>query len=254
MKHYYRWINVIGLIVMLVINFAAQRGSIGGQTTAEVSAKYPVLITPAGYTFMIWLLIYAFLIGFVTYSFTRKGKESKISETIGPYFLLSCLFNSSWIILWQFEKINSSVFMMLALLITLVVIYITTQKYIVSQKRKLNYWLVSVPFSLYLGWICVATIVNIAVALLANQWDGLGVSEIGWTIIMLVVATLLAVGIGFRNIDPIAVLVFVWAFIGIAVEQHATPAVANTPLVFAIFLFLIAIFLFTKKWRKTAIS
>jgi len=250
MKHNYKWINLIGLIAMLVINFAAQRGSIGGQTTAEVSAKYPVLITPAGYTFMIWLLIYAFLIGFVIYSFTRKGKESKVSETIGPYFFLSCVFNSTWIILWQYEKINSSVFIMLALLITLIVIYITTQKNVVSHKNKLNYWLVSVPFSLYLGWICVATIVNISIALYANQWEGWGVSEIGWTIIMLVVATLLALGIGIRNIDPIAVLVFVWAFIGIGVKQQATPAVANTAFVLAVFLFLIAIVLTIQRWRK----
>lgn len=250
MKHNYRWINLIGLILMLVINFAAQRGNIGGQTTAEVSAKYPVLITPAGYTFMIWLLIYAFLIGHVIYSFTRKGKESKVSETIGMYFFLSCVFNSAWIILWQYEKINSSVFIMLGLLITLIVLYITTQKYVASHTNKLNYWLVSVPFSLYLGWICVATILNIAVALYANQWNGWGVSDVSWSIIMLVVGTILAVAIGTRNIDPIAVLVFVWAFIGICVNQQSTPTVANTALVLAVFLFLVAIVLVILRWRK----
>ncbi|WP_337102924.1 tryptophan-rich sensory protein [Paenibacillus sp. YIM B09110] len=230
-----RVLNALGLILVLVMNVLADKLPLGGKTTGELSAQYPVLIMPAGYAFGIWLVIYALLIAFVVYSFTNRGRESKSVQAVGIYFVLSCIFNVGWLLAWHYEYVNSSVFIMLALLLSLIAIYLRINSSIVrTAATTSDRWLVRLPFSLYLGWICVATIVNVACALYAAEWQGFGLSEETWAIIMLSVAFLLALWIGVTKRDPVFMLVFVWAFVAIFVkQQQAHSAVAVTAILFA---------------------
>ncbi|MGO4542169.1 tryptophan-rich sensory protein [Paenibacillus sp. 2TAB19] len=230
-----RVLNAAALVLVIVMNVLADRLPLGGKTTGELSAQYPVLITPAGYAFGIWLVIYALLIAFVVYSFTKRGRKSKAVQAVGIYFILSCLFNVAWLLAWHYEYVNSSVFIMLALLLSLIAIYLRinssgVRTAAISSDR----WLVRLPFSLYLGWISVATIVNIACALYAAEWQGFGLSEETWAIIMLSVAFVLAIWVGATRRDPVFMLVFVWAFVAIFVkQQQAHTAVAITAIVLA---------------------
>ncbi|CAM4185613.1 hypothetical protein FHS16_000119 [Paenibacillus endophyticus] len=217
MKNSFRWLNTIGLAAVLIVNGLAQWLPINDKTTGELSAKYPVLFTPAPYAFSIWSVIYLLLIGFVAYQLIPKGANSQIVQRIGPWFLISCLLNVAWILVWHYEKLGSSVFVMLALLLSLVSIYTAVRKGKQAPTWGERY-LIRLPFSIYLGWISTATIVNITVALSATDWNGFGLSDVIWTIILLVIATLLAVTIGFAYLDPAFILVFIWSFIAIAVK------------------------------------
>jgi len=247
MKNLIRWLNVVGLSAVLVVNGLAQWLPINGKTTGEISAKYPVLITPAPYAFSIWSIIYLLLIGFVIYQFNPRAAKSKNVQNIGPWFMISCLFNVAWILLWHYEKLTSSVFIMLALLISLIVIYTAIRKD-KQPPNPVERLLVRLPFSIYLGWICVATIVNEAVVLYAAGWDGLGLSDAAWTIILLIAASLLAIVIGFKFVDPAFILVFVWSFIAIAVKQDQQPEVSLSAYIAAGILMIIAIVI----WVQTS--
>lgn len=251
MKWNYKWLNLLALAAVLIVNFLAERLPLGGKTTGEISAQYPVLIAPAGYAFSIWLVIYALLIGFVIYGFTKTAEESGRVQEIGIFFLLSCLFNIAWLFFWHYEKITGSVFIMFGLLLTLIVIYLRVNDRCHDPLTGAERWLVRLPFRIYLGWICVATIVNVSSALYASEWDRFGLSDTVWTIIMLIVATLLASLLGLSFTDPAVVLVFIWAFIAIAVKQQAYPTIATTSMVLAALLALLVLFLVFQKRRHS---
>jgi hypothetical protein len=108
---------------------------------------------------------------------------------------------------------------------------------------------VQLPFSLYLGWISVATIVNISVVLYANDWSGWGLTNEAWTIIMLVVAAGLAVWMGSRYVDPVYIAVFVWAFVAIGASVRATANIQIGAWVLAAALFIYALTLLRKLVR-----
>lgn len=250
MQRIYRWINLIGLIIVIIVNLLADLLPLGGKTTGQISAQYPVLIVPAGYAFSIWTIIYLLLIGFVIYSFTKKSRESGVIQDIGVFFVLTCIFNSGWLFAWHYEKLVCSVFVMFALLLSLIVIYIRVNARGNQSFTEADYWFVRLPFSIYLGWICVASIVNVASVLYAYNWDGFGLSDTTWTIIMLSIATLLAIWIGFGYTDPAIVLVFVWALAAIAVKQQANAVVANTSLVYTFLLAICVLYLVIRKVKK----
>ena len=94
-----------------------------------------------------------------------------------------------------------------------------------SERLALN-----LPFSVYLGWITVATVANITVQLLEWGVNG-GAAAPLWTIIAIVAALAIGLTVLLRRGDVPFTLVLVWAFIGIAVKQWgAVPAVAVTAL------------------------
>ncbi len=224
MTNPYRWWNAAGLVLMLAINALAVWLPLGGKTTGELSAQYPVLITPAPYAFSIWSLIYLLLIGFVIYPFTARGKQSPLTARIGPWFFISCLMNAGWIVVWHYEFLSSSVFIMFALLLSLIAVYVPVRRQ-PPVPTSADRALVLLPFSIYLGWISNATIVNVTVVLHAANWNGLGLSAEAWTIILLAAALLLALAIGFFHRDPFFMLVFVWSFIAIGVKDGQPDAV-----------------------------
>lgn len=218
----FRWLNAFGLAVVIAVNYLADRIPIGGKTTGEIAAEYPVLIQPAPYAFGIWLVIYALLTGFILYSFTPQGRESRAVASVNPYFLYSCFFNVAWIFAWHALKITSSVIIIFALLASIAAIYSRVRSKSAPPPSKADRLWVRLPFSVYLGWICVASIVNVAVALYAAGWESYGLSAETWTLIMLTITVLLALGIGLRYRDSFVMAIFVWAIIAIGVANQAT--------------------------------
>lgn len=204
--------NIIGYIFVVLINFLANYLPINGKRTGEISDSLPVLFTPAGYVFSIWILIYVLLGIWVLRQIPKSRRNEPVYKVSFPWFLLTCLFNGSWILVWHYELFTLSVIVMIALLLSLIILY-TKIKSIEPT------WLDSAPFSIYLGWISVATITNIAIVLTDIGWNGFGLSDPVWTIIMMFVAAILAITFRIRNHDWLYPLVFVWSFIGIAVKN-----------------------------------
>lgn len=207
-----RILNLIGFIYVITMNTLANALPLNGLTTGELSALYPNSFVPAGFTFSIWGIIYLFLLGFVIYQFDRRATNEV--NSIGPWFLVSCLANGSWIFTWHFMQISLSFFLMLVLLISLVKIYLSLG--VALQKvPPVKKWLIHVPFSLYVGWITVATIANATALLVSYGWTGGGVSEPTWAGIMVLIAALIGSSVISGRKDAFYGLVLLWAFWGI---------------------------------------
>jgi translocator protein len=213
-----RFGNIIAFIITLIINGAANTTLIGGRTTAEVSALYPTLITPAGYVFAIWGIIYFLLAVFLVYQILPSQQHNPFQKQISFLFILTCVFNVAWLFLWQNLYLAYSSILIVGYLLTLIAIYLRLNigKSNVSLREKLA---VQLPFSVYLGWVTIATIANISVTLVAANWDGFGLSLETWAVLVLVVALILDLIVIVTRRDIAYSLVFIWALVGIAVNQ-----------------------------------
>jgi translocator protein len=247
-----KWVNILAFILTVLVNgLAGSTTILGGKNTAQISDANPTLITPAGYVFSIWGIIYILLGVFVVFQALPSQKGKEFQKQVGWLFALGSLANIVWLFLWQFEYLSLSVILMFLLLATLILIYLRlgVGKSKVTMREKLA---VHLPFSVYLGWITIATIANISVTLVSINWDGFGISPEIWATIIIVVALLIALLVVATRKDVAYALVIIWAFVGIAVKQSANQTIVMLTEIGAaiIAIALVVTILFTKLRRK----
>jgi benzodiazapine receptor len=230
-------INLLATVATITINSLANALPINGQTTGEISDRFDVYFVPAGYVFSIWGLIYLSLGAFAIYQTLPAQRENPHLRRIGYLFALSCVANSAWIFLWHYEFFELTLVAMFGLLLSLIAVYLRLDigRARVSTAEK---WLVHIPFSIYLGWITVATIANVTTVLYYLNWDGWGIRPEIWAMIMLIVGAGIASAVSLSRGDVAYVLVIGWAFVGIAVKQADTPMVAITAWLMALIVLL----------------
>jgi hypothetical protein len=219
-------VNAVAVVLTIAVNGLASTTLLNGKTTGQVSDGIPALFTPAGYVFAIWGVIYLGLIAFAVYQALPSQRENPRLRSIGYIFALSCLANVAWLVFWQYEILPVTIVLMLVLLGSLIAIYLrlnVNRTQVPAGER----WTVHVPFSIYLGWITVATIANASALLYRLGWStgGLGISAAAWTVIVLVAAVAIAAAMSLTRGDLAYLVVLVWAFIGIAVKQTGSPTV-----------------------------
>ncbi|WP_172196724.1 tryptophan-rich sensory protein [Saccharibacillus qingshengii] len=245
----YKWLNAILLIATLAVNAMSTLLPLAGRDTREISDMYKNLLTPAGFAFSIWSVIYVLLIGFVIYAFVAERKGRASAAAPGPLFAISCVLNMAWLFCWHYLLIELSVVVMLLFLVVLILIYRRTRLH-GERLEVLDIVFVKLPFSMYLGWISVATIVNISALFTKHGFDGVGLGLTSWAIVMVIVAAALAFTIGFRFRDGVYPLVFAWALYAISVEQSDTVrAVELTALVASIVVALFGIWMLIRSVR-----
>jgi benzodiazapine receptor len=224
-SNFLRYANIIFFGLTVVVNsLAGGTTLIGGQVTAAVSDANPTLITPAGYVFSIWGVIYMLLGVFVVYQALPSQQGKEYQSKIGWLFVLSSLINIGWLFLWQFEYLSLSVVLMFLLLATLISIYVRLRigKSAVSLRVRLA---VQLPFSVYLGWITIASIANVAATLVSIGWDGFGISPETWAILVVAVALIITILMLFTRKDVAYSLVIIWALVGIGVKQSGNQTI-----------------------------
>jgi benzodiazapine receptor len=249
MKRFLPWINVVAVIVTLAVNGMANAIPLNGQNTGAISDKFLVYFVPAGYVFAIWGIIYIALIAFGVYQALPSQRENPRLARIGWLFALSCLANSAWIFLWHYEYFPLTVAVMLTLLLSLIAIYVRLDigRTPVTTIEK---WFIDIPFSIYLGWISVATIANITDLLYYWKWDGMGIDPQVWAVILLVAATLISLAMTLTRRDIAYLIVIIWAFAGIAVKQASTPLVANAAWIMTALVTVLLFGAIYPRWRK----
>jgi hypothetical protein len=205
-----KYLNLILFTGMIVMNYLANALPLNNRTTGELSDSFPNLFVPAGITFSIWGIIYLLLLIYCAIQFT--GQNQLIISKIGWFFAITCILNASWIIAWHFGKLPASLLIMLGILVALVYInqYIST----------LPLGFIKASFGIYLGWICIATIANVTALLVHYNWNGFGISDEIWTIIMISAGALIAVLSLYRLHNPFLGLAVIWAFIGIILKRQ----------------------------------
>lgn len=231
----------IAFLAIVTVNALANILPINGQTTGEISNRVPVLFTPAGYVFSIWSVIYILLAIWIAAFWIRYKKNRDLpSNAISYFFVLSAISNIVWLLLWHYEYFAWSVAAMVAYLIFLILLYLQYN----NSERKVSERL---PISVNMGWISVATIANVSYVLTFYSWGGWGLSNELWTVIMLTVATALALHVRFHHSDIPFAAVFVWAFIGIAVKHGLDEMLVTTASLFLSGVIVTGILLIKKK-------
>lgn len=218
MKRILQISNIIAFLLMVGINYFSNTGAINAETMASVSAEYENHFTPAGYAFSIWGLIYLALAGFVVFQLVSvKGREA--AEKIGWWFVISCGLNIAWIFAWLNHFTGLSVIIMILLLLSLIMIIFKTRMELDDEPLStiaFVWW----PFSFYSGWITVALIANTAAWLTSFGWTGFGISEVSWTIIMILIALLINILITWtRNMREFA-LVGAWGLVAVGIANR----------------------------------
>ncbi len=216
---------VVAVVAMIVVNALSESLPINNVGTGEISDQFPIFFVPAGYVFSIWGLIYLGMVAYAIYQALPSQRSNPHLRAIGGWFVLSCAANIAWIFLWHYLQFPLTLVVMLVLLGSLIAIY-RAQRAGGGTISTAERWAVRIPFSVYLGWISVATIANASQVLYQSHWGGLGIGDATWAVIMLGVATLLAGVMAIRQRDEAYLLVLVWAFVGIALKHAATPAVS----------------------------
>ena len=223
-------LNLLGFLGTVIVNALANILPISDITTGELSDLYPNLFVPAGLTFAIWGLIYVLLAIFVIYplmpSVRRDTQKVDFVRRIGPLFFISCLANIGWIFAWHYRILPLSLVLMLILLGSLLSIYLRLNigK---SQATKAERYLVHLPFSVYLGWITIATIANVTALLVNTGWTGWGLSEQFWALAVIVVGIAIALSILFTRRDISYCLVVDWALLGILLKRLSDTTVPD---------------------------
>lgn len=206
------WINGIFFLVTLVVNTLGGSGVINGLSQKEISDRYITLITPSPSTFSIWGVIYLLLLASVIVMIVKKDKDyyQKALGEISLLFRISCVLNAIWIIAFSFVLLELSVMLIFAFLIVLSIICMKLKKIHTE-----GYFLLPLTFGLYTGWLFIATVVNIAAALVKLKWKGFGMDNDIWAILMVIIAVILVFIVLQKNRNAVFPLPIAWAFLGI---------------------------------------
>lgn len=235
-------ITLAAIIGAFIVNVISNIFPLNGLSIGEISNTLfkNVLFIPANYAFAIWGLIYLGLFAFGIYQFLPSQKDDADLRNTGYLLVIASIAQSIWVYLFLSRLFVLSVVAMLLILLPLIGVYLRLEigNKPVSRQKK---WCIHRPISIYLSWISVATIVNVACALYFQGWNGWGISAQVWTVILLLIASAIAVAIVIQRRDIAYAGVTVWAILAIAIKHWNTPILRNTALALVIALTVIAI-------------
>lgn len=216
-----QFLVIIATIGVILINYLAGTGYINDKTPAYISDKYPTLLTPSGYAFSIWSLIYLGLIAFSIYQALPRNAER--FAKIRTIYIFNCAANCLWIYLWHYEQILPSLAVMFVILATLVYINLNVR----NLESATEFWIARIPFNIYFGWVTVATILNFTIALV---YLGVKTPDFVTTVlacVLLVVATILGAVMRIKFSNAAYPVTVAWALTAIAVKQSVQTAIVT---------------------------
>lgn len=224
---------VFSVVTMIVMNYLSNTGAFGGKTNGQISDKYHTLITPAGYAFSIWGIIFLGLLAFAIYQALPSQRTNIRFRAIGWLVVVNTLCNAIWSPLFNNEQIGVALLVIFVMLATSAMI---EQRLLMQLRIPLvapdldatlpespttpaETWLARIPFSIYFGWLTVATILNVAVYLKATEFDTQLLAESTWAAAILIVGMVIGAWVFNRFRSITYILVFAWAYVAIVVEQ-----------------------------------
>ena len=223
MKNTFRQIVVVlTILITITINALADALPINGLNTGKISDAFHVYFVPAGYVFAIWGIIYIGLIAYAVYQALPSQRQNPRLQATGWWVVLGGLANSMWIFLWHYEQFVGTLGAMLILLATLIAVYLRLG---IGQTKvsAAETWAVRIPFSVYLGWITVATVANVTDVLDFLRWSAFGIAPEIWFLIVLVAVLAISTLMSLNRRDVAYILVILWALVGIGYKFSAEP-------------------------------
>lgn len=193
----------------IAFNWLAAVGRVNGVSPSDISDKYPTPITPAGYAFSIWSVIYLGMIAFSIYQMLPRNAAR--FRSIRSLYIMTCALNCGWIYMWHSDQIAICLVLIFLLAVCLFLINLNLK----VTTGPGEYWLAKAPFSIYFGWVTAATLVNFAILLVqmnisVSPWLGIG---------LILFAAALGVILRIRLVNYLYPLAIAWALTAIGVKQ-----------------------------------
>ncbi len=243
--------TITAILGTFIVNVLSNVSPLNGLSIGEISNSVfsNVLLTPASYAFAIWGLIYLGLIALGIYQLLPAQRRNPTLMRMGYLLVWACLAQVIWVFLFLSRLFPLSLVAMLGILLPLILIYLRLGE---NQQRILRreQWFIHRPISVYLGWITVATVLNVALTLYDLNWGGWGISPSIWTTIAIIVSSAIATTAAIQRQDAAYTLVIVWALVAIAVKQQAVPIISITAIVAAIILAVMVLVIQSKKVER----
>lgn len=226
---------------MMILYALTDLGFMGPNPVGQTANYNEPLIVPAGYAFAIWGLIYLGLIIFPLYQLFTKKERHPLWKKVHIWFSLNVIGNGLWLVLASYDWLWLSVFIIIGMLISLYNINILLAK-IKGTGEALQYWFEEFVFHIYFAWITLATALNFSAALQFYEWNGFGVSENSWAIIILIIAAGISAMVFLKFKIKAYAFVVIWAFLALIVRHGNTSIVLSVLSGSVIILFLILFF------------
>ncbi len=206
-------ISLLLYIAVIAVNYSSAMGIINGMSQKAVSANYPTMITPAGFAFAIWGVIYLFILAALLLPFFKGRLNIKTLNKISVSFWVSCFINIAWTFAFSYNLIWLSAILIVALFINILIILIQIK---IVRGREKNFF--DVGFGLYGGWLCIASVVNFVAFLVSVKFDFWGNEKLFYTVLLVLFIIIAAL---FQKIheNPFFNLSIVWAFFAIIVKS-----------------------------------
>lgn len=229
----------LSFIAMTVFSIMANLMPLNGYTTSEISNRYTVLFSPAGYVSVIKIFIYIILGLWVYLQWKKRQAQQNITGVQTALFSFSALFNILWLYLWHYEYFTWSIIAILLMVLSLIGLYFTYPNW-------QNTWSGRIPISLFLAWESIIAFMNIAFLFTHNHWNFLSLSDPLWTVIALTVGTAAALHLRYHHDDYVFPIVYIWTFIGIAFKNGFDELLVSTAALFLSGVLLVGILLIKK--------
>ena len=217
-------LNFVTLAIVFIVNYLAVNLPLNHLTTKEISDSFDIYFVPAGYVFLIWILIYLGMLAFAIFRALPKQRNDERLAKIDAWFMLGNLANALWLFSFHYRQFLLALGFMIVLLVSLVKIFVKLE---IGKKRMAGpwMWVAEIPFSIYLGWVTVATIANVSQVLNYYHWDGFGISDQTWFLVVIAIIVIISSLMSFNRKAFEYNMVLVWALIGIAVKFPQVPLV-----------------------------
>ncbi len=229
----------LATILTIAGNGYANYARLNGFATGQISDNYPNFFVPAGYVFAIWGIIYLALVAYSIWQALPAQLQNPRLQAIVPAYFVACVANVVWLVSFHFLQFGLALVLMLVLLFSLITIYLRLRRdgAVATSERAFA----RVPFSIYLGWVTVATIANVTQLMVSINWDGFGIAQETWAALMIGAAVIVALLMAITRRDAAYLLVLVWAIVGIGVKQAAVPSVSTPAWIAVVLIALFAV-------------
>lgn len=248
-------LNLVVYFLTLGANSLGSSDFFNGMSQKDISDKYMTLISPAPFTFSIWGVIYSLLLITLIYLFVKRtdANVSKLVLLISPLFIVSSVFNMAWIFVFSYELLGVSTLLIVGLLFSL--LFIVERIY--KHRFEFPSTLAGVTFTFYGSWVFIASVVNISLYLVQLEWNGFGISDSVWTMIVLGLAIAFVLFYLTRIKNAAFPIPIAWAFFGIysayasgELNPELSTAIQGVLLTGIVIFMIVAVWRFSKNGKS----
>ena len=212
---------VAAVAVNLVLNGLAGAGLLFGVQTGAVSDAAPTPITPAGWAFAIWSVIFLGLAVAAVWQALPAQRGARYDGLAVPFGLAN-LLNGLWQVPWLLGRFGLAALGIVGILAALVWSYVRLDR---MRLQGVERWVLGVPVSLWMAWLSVAAPLNLTIWLRDLGWapDGLF-----WPVTLVLAVAAIGAWLLTRTADGAVAAVLLWAFTAIALNGTAGPGLQVT--------------------------